>query len=233
MKNAEKVAFDTPGVTRVINHLSITSETGAAEPQKNAIGKSNPLRRTPLVAMGASADNGHAEQVASSFTQTPAQRTTATEPLSVGDKASRQAVYQMVSVPGPNGTRQIVPVAMLQAGPGVASAPAAPEAVAPGTGAPISGAPLPMYSAAPTGQVAPARLNQPYMPSYAWPSYASYPNYAAVTYPKQYSPTAWPYIGPFYPYPQVPLGWRKVTLQWDDGWWMLDFKDEPSCIWWR
>ena len=30
-------------------------------------------------------------------------------------------------------------------------------------------------------------------------------------YPKQYSPTAWPFIGPFYPYPQVPLGWRKVT----------------------
>ena len=59
---------------------------------------------------------------------------------------------------------------------------------------------------------APARYDQPYMPNYAWPSYAAYPNYAAVTYPKQYSPTAWPYIGPFYPYPQVPLGWRKVTL---------------------
>ena len=63
------------------------------------------------------------------------------------------------------------------------------------------------------------------MPSYAWPSYAAYPNYAALTYPHQYSPTAWPYIGPFYPYPQVPLGWRKVMLEWDDGWWMLDFKD--------
>jgi hypothetical protein len=63
------------------------------------------------------------------------------------------------------------------------------------------------------------------MPGYAWPSYASYPNYAALTYPKQYSPTAWPYIGPFYPYPQVPLGWRKVCLEWDDGWWFLDFND--------
>ncbi|MCI0491389.1 MAG: BON domain-containing protein [Planctomycetes bacterium] len=61
------------------------------------------------------------------------------------------------------------------------------------------------------------------MPAYAWPSYASYPNYAALTYPQQYSPTAWPYIGPFYPYPQVPLGWRKVCLEWDDGWWFLDF----------
>ena len=65
--------------------------------------------------------------------------------------------------------------------------------------------------------------DNPQMPSYAWPSYAAYPNYAAVTYPHQYSPTAWPYIGPFYPYPQVPLGWRKVMLEWDDGWWYLDF----------
>jgi hypothetical protein len=66
------------------------------------------------------------------------------------------------------------------------------------------------------------------MPGYAWPSYASYPNYAALTYPKQYSPTAWPYIGPFYPYPQVPLAWRKVSLEWDDGWWMLDFSAHNS-----
>ena len=65
--------------------------------------------------------------------------------------------------------------------------------------------------------------DNPSMPDYAWPSYASHPNYAAVTYPRQYSPTAWPYIGPFYPYPQVPLGWRKVSLEWDDGWWWLDF----------
>ncbi|MFO7902343.1 MAG: BON domain-containing protein, partial [Pirellulaceae bacterium] len=70
-----------------------------------------------------------------------------------------------------------------------------------------------------------ARFDNPTMPGYAWPSYAAYPNYGAVTYPRQYSPTAWPYIGPFYPYPQVPLGWRKVTLEWDDGWWMLDFKN--------
>lgn len=74
--------------------------------------------------------------------------------------------------------------------------------------------------------VARARFDHPTMPGYAWPSYAAYPNYGAVTYPRQYSPTAWPYIGPFYPYPQVPLGWRKVTLEWDDGWWMLDFKSK-------
>ena len=86
-------------------------------------------------------------------------------------------------------------------------------------------APMPAHMGGGMG-VAPARYDQPNMPGYAWPSYASHPNYAAVTYPKQYSPTAWPYIGPFYPYPQVPLGWRKVTLEWDDGWWMLDFHDQ-------
>ena len=70
-----------------------------------------------------------------------------------------------------------------------------------------------------------AQYDQPTMPNYAWPSYAPAPNYGALTYPKQYSPSAWPYIGPFYPYPQVPLGWRKVTMEWDDGWWYLDFQD--------
>lgn len=70
--------------------------------------------------------------------------------------------------------------------------------------------------------------DNPQMPGYAWPSYASSPNYAAVTYPQQYSPTAWPYIGPFYPYPQVPLAWRKVSLEWDDGWWFLDFSAHNS-----
>jgi hypothetical protein len=71
----------------------------------------------------------------------------------------------------------------------------------------------------------PGQYNQPNLPDYAWPSYANYPNYAGVSYPKQYSPKAWPYIGPFYPYPQTPLGWRKVTLENHDGWWWLDFDD--------
>jgi hypothetical protein len=73
-----------------------------------------------------------------------------------------------------------------------------------------------------------ASYDESHMPGYAWPTYAAYPNYAALTYPTQYSPTAWPYIGPFYPYPQVPLGWRRVTLEWDDGWWFLDFNDTAT-----
>jgi hypothetical protein len=77
----------------------------------------------------------------------------------------------------------------------------------------------------PGGQSGAVNYDNAQMPGYAWPSYASYPNYAALSYPQQYSPSAWPYIGPFYPYPQVPLGWRKVALEWDDGWWFLDFSD--------
>jgi len=96
-------------------------------------------------------------------------------------------------------------------------------------GAVEPGAPMPMYTHPVASGVAPARYDQPHMPNHAWPSYSAYPNYAGLTYPRQYSPTAWPFIGPFYPYPQVPLGWRKVTLEWDDGWWMLDFKNTPSC----
>ena len=84
---------------------------------------------------------------------------------------------------------------------------------------------MPAAIPSPNMSVAPMAYDAPSMPNYAWPSYASHPNYAAVTYPKQYSASAWPYIGPFYPYPQVPMGWRKVSLEWDDGWWMLDFKD--------
>lgn len=91
------------------------------------------------------------------------------------------------------------------------------------------GSPMPMYAPGVGGGAAPVTYDQPALPNYAWPSYAAYPNYAALTYPRQYSPTAWPYIGPFYPYPQVPLGWRKVTLEWDDGWWWLDFKHGHRC----
>ena len=85
------------------------------------------------------------------------------------------------------------------------------------------------YSPAPQGYPVQAGQNgqngQPNLPNYAWPTTADYPNYAQVGYPKQYSASSFPYIGPFYPYPQVPLGWRKVTMEWHDGYWWLDFND--------
>jgi hypothetical protein len=138
-------------------------------------------------------------------------------------QAVAMPVPYMAAVPVYAGSHSQVPLAF---------APARPvnyEGAAQGMqGAGMQGAPMPMHMPGSGVGIAPARYDHPHMPGYAWPSYAAYPNYAAVTYPKQYSASAWPYIGPFYPYPQVPLGWRKVTMEWDDGWWMLDFKDRRT-----
>jgi hypothetical protein len=168
------------------------------------------------------------QPLSASFTTGSAQRAVANEPASLRTAGARGAV--------PTALMQAEPADKVQPPvPGAAPAPPPPaaESPAPGTMPMTNGAPLPMYATGVGTAPAPVRYDQPAMPNYAWPSYAAYPNYAALTYPKQYSPTAWPYIGPFYPYPQVPLGWRKVTLQWSDGWWFLDFKDEPKCCWWR
>ncbi len=83
------------------------------------------------------------------------------------------------------------------------------------------GGPLPE---GPAGGAAGGAGAMPGKPNYAWPSYAPYPNFSAVGYPTVYPWQAWPNIGPFYPYPEVPLDWRAVTLRWDDGIWWLDFK---------
>jgi osmotically-inducible protein OsmY len=95
--------------------------------------------------------------------------------------------------------------------------------------------PVPMAAQAGPG-VIPAGghlvYNQPNVPDYAWPSYAAYDNTAAITYPGQYDASAFPYIGPYYPYPQVPLGWRKSTLEWKDGSWNLKFSSRTDRWWW-
>ena len=76
----------------------------------------------------------------------------------------------------------------------------------------------------PAGMTGATQASMPGQPNYAWPSYAPYPNFSAVGYPTAYPWQAWPNIGPFYPYPEVPMDWRAVTLRWDDGIWWLDFK---------
>lgn len=93
----------------------------------------------------------------------------------------------------------------------------------------MAGGGMPMHGGAGPSHMA---YDNPYLPPHAWPSYAAYPNYAAVQYPTQYSASAWPYIGPFYPYPQVPLGWRKVQLEWDDGYWNLNFNSRTDKWFW-
>lgn len=143
-----------------------------------------------------------------------------------GDNAIRQAstggMTPATSQPAPIPQGSSMPVAGQ-------SAPMMPQAFAPSgfasanMGGVPGGMPVAMQGAGGSYGAGAPRYDQPNLPSYAWPSYAAAQNYSAVTYPKQYSPSAWPYIGPFYPYPQVPLGWRKVALEWDDGLWYLDF----------
>jgi osmotically-inducible protein OsmY len=123
----------------------------------------------------------------------------------------QQAAYQQAP-PGP--------------GPGPVPGPPGP----PGAAGP-SMPPPPSYGH-PGGRASNTVYNMPNMPNYAWPSYAAYPNSSQISYPKQYSASAWPYIGPFYPYPQIPMGWRAAQLEWDDGHWNLNFRPRTDKWWW-
>jgi hypothetical protein len=113
-------------------------------------------------------------------------------------------------------------------------APAVPPAPAPAPAAPANPPPapqeaMPSFQAAPP---APYDLNPPKMPPYAWPTYAPYNNNSRVAYPLAYPYNAWPFIGPPYPFPKVPLGWRAVKLEWDDGYWWFS-KLSTKYDWWR
>lgn len=81
-----------------------------------------------------------------------------------------------------------------------------PTPVPPGGGPGTGMEPMPISQGMPGAP----NLNPPNMPPYAWPTYAPYNNYSRVAYPNTYPYQAFPYIGPIYPYPKIPLGWRKV-----------------------
>ena len=270
MNTAIQMVFQTPGVTRVINNLTVVSPEAAGEPalrQPQSVAASPDKLQQALRTLAPSAaarpttegsqtlkpasgalaaeqlprsvardmrtvapqtaqPTGVAERVPTAFAATPVQPVNAMT-LEEPTLAPPRPIAQVTA---PRAVAE--PVAATQVRPVPAAFPAAPS------GAPLpiaqTGTPMPLPAGGqppmqvqgpmPAGASA-VRYDQPNMPNYAWPGYAAYPNYASVTYPKQYSPTAWPYIGPFYPYPQVPLGWRKVTLEWHDGWWNLDFDD--------
>ena len=105
--------------------------------------------------------------------------------------------------------------------PGAVPGAAAPGA-APAEATPIFQAPAP----------APHQLNPPRMPPYAWPTYAPYNNYSRVGYPSAYPYNSFPFIGPIYPFPKIPLGWRSVRLEWDDGFWWYS-KTATRWDWWK
>jgi hypothetical protein len=217
----------------VFNAQSLDSDSRTQSAQRLQRAAISPLPKQQ-------SEPGSAQRVATAFAPAPVQPTA--------------AVTTQQPTPAPvRGQRQPLPIAYAQA-----AVPAEPvEAAAEGVAAPqpmpqpmpqqmpgampqqmpgampqqMPGA-MPQYGGPiPAGVMPGVRYDQPRMPNYAWPGYAAYPNYAGVTYPKQYSPMAWPYIGPFYPYPQCPMGWRKVTLEWHDGWWFLDFDDGSAHGW--
>lgn len=90
--------------------------------------------------------------------------------------------------------------------------------------------PTPIFSA-PGGMPDP-HMQPPPLPPYAWPTYAPYNNYSRVGYPTLYPREAWPFIGPMYPFPKVPPGWRAVTLRWQDGYWWYG-REATGHDWWR
>src|SRR5205823_5498324 len=85
---------------------------------------------------------------------------------------------------------------------------------------------------APVPGAAPADVNPPRMPPYAWPTFAPYNNFSRVAYPLAYDYAQWPFIGPVYPFPKVPPGWRSVKLEWEDGHWWFSKVACPHD-WWR
>jgi len=210
---AEKLAYRAEGVEKVINKLEIVApepelpeleEAELVEPQQ----VDRQVQPAGLQAAPLAAADGPAPAYLRSG---PARR------------QARSNMPVPYAVSGPNGVRSAsygyCPPGM---GGELGGSTLGPD--------PSMGGPQPMpMSHVPSAPGRTVSYDNPQMPNYAWPSYAAYPNYAALTYPTQYSPSAWPYIGPFYPYPQVPLGWRKVTLEWDDGWWFLDFSDCKDC----
>jgi len=204
---AVDLARQVSGVRRVISGLMVAGTASQPRPV-SAMPVAADLATVSAVRSGLPAASGNRANAA--FAATPV--ATLSEPAAPARIASSAAPMVTVDqTPRPLGMGQLASYA--------GAAAAAPlAAIAGAAGMAPAQMPGPGYA------VVPARYDHPSLPGYAWPSYAAHPNYAAVTYPKQYSPSAWPYIGPFYPYPQVPLGWRKVTMKWDDGWWNLDFK---------
>jgi len=224
MNTALRLVFQTPGITRVVNDLTIGpgNGQGSAPSVQQVAGVVAPERTTRLASRSLSVPSQRVQASPSPAAReaSPSPRRADRVPATFASVSAQQvaatAGQMPMLAPQPMAAQvaRPMPVGYSQGG--------APMPL----GQPMAG-PMPQYAMPVGSGVAPARYDQAYTPNYAWPSYAAYPNYAALTYPKQHSPTAWPYIGPFYPYPQVPLGWRKVTMEWHDGWWQLDFDDGP------
>jgi hypothetical protein len=127
------------------------------------------------------------------------------------------------SFPAPGGIVPFPPT------PSQVSPPFGPIMPIPNSGQPSD--PTPVFQGQ-AGMMPNPQYQPPPMPPYAWPSYAPYNNYSRVAQPKLHPHSQWPFIGPMYPYPKIPLGWRRVTLEWQDGSWWYG-REATSHDWWR
>ncbi len=216
------------------------SAAGAAEPP--------PLPLTPgslLPEMAAKSNQQMADRIAAQMRQSghlhhysvDVQFADGTADLSgtVDDQPQREEVLRLVQgLPGVQRVRDRITVRnsaqvvrTVQAA--VPGPPVLPPPLAEGAKQGLLPDPQPTFQAAPLG---PNDLNPPRMPPYAWPTYAPYNNYSRVAAPQAYPYNAWPFIGPCYPFPKVPPGWRSVKLEWDDGYWWYS-RSATKYDWWK
>lgn len=229
-ESASRVVLQTPGVARVMNELQIVEDATAQELQQTSgamrlerhpessldhwsgsvpqVAMSNEMSQevVPVVAIEERLPSTPPAPIALADPMLPAPVIASNIPT-----ATYAAAMVQVDAPAPLSSVPSTPMPMQQ-----------PVPMSSAQGVPAGG---PMVMPSMAGRTAPMRYDTPTMPKYAWPSYAASPFTGNVGYPRRHEANAWPYIGPYYPYPQVPLGWRRVTVEWHDGGWYADFDD--------
>jgi hypothetical protein len=214
----------------VVAGLGLASLGYAQSPQQ-------PQQPAPQVA--ASADQKIADAVASKISGTPSLSGLTIQVVCengvvevsgvCNDPAQHAAIVKAArSTSNVKLVRDAVTVASIQT---VSNQPPRGEAL--GAPAPVGGDgigvdPFPL-NGNPTGGF---NMAPPNMPPYAWPTYAPYNNYSRVAYPTEYPHSAFPYIGPMYPFPKVPLGYRAIKLEWEDGHWWYG-RTAVNRDWWK
>jgi BON domain-containing protein len=222
--------------------LGLSQAVSAQEPPRLGVEASRPVAERP----GLSANQQVANTIADHLRQSGqlrhysidvvVQDGTAEVSGNVADQQQREEALRLVQgVPGVERVLDRLSVAGSPVRQTQAVAPGAPE---PGplprkaaSDAPVGGPvePMPIGGG---GAAGPYDVAPPRMPPYAWPTYAPYNNFSRVAYPQLYPYNAWPYIGPQYPFPKIPLSWRKVSLEWQDGHWWYGPRS-TSHDWWR
>lgn len=224
--------------------LGLSQAASAQEPPRLGVEASRPVSQRPELSANQQVANTIADHLRQSghlrhySIDVVVQDGTAEVSGNVADQQQREEALRLVQgVPGVErvldrlnvaGTpvRQTQAMAPGPQEPGPLPRKAAPDGAAPAAG-PVEPMPIGGGGAAGPYDVAPPR-----MPPYAWPTYAPYNNFSRVAYPQYYPYNAWPYIGPQYPFPKIPLSWRKVSLEWQDGHWWYAPKS-TSHDWWR